>query len=371
MAKYIKRSDGLYQATIELPHDKNGKRRRKYLYAKTIREMDELIADERMRIKNGIILSNRSFDEWGDSWLDALSAHMAPQTKRFYRIIYESRLLPVFRGRKPESIRKAELSILLENLSRDGLSKSYLQKTKIVASKIMQFIVDHGELSYNPFSSVKIPNAPQNERLPISADQQELIISTWRGHRMGLPVMIMLLTGIRRGELLALTWEDIDLKRKQITINKSVGYDMEKPILKDPKTKAGIRNVPIPDILLDALIEKKSTELVCPSSTGEFMTKTAWDRAWSSYMNFLNTELGGRPASRSAKRIQKLEPFTAHQLRHTFATMLFDANVDVLTAQKILGHSNINITLGIYTALSEKKKAQSIESLNDFLDKYR
>lgn len=85
-------------------------------------------------------------------------------------------------------------------------------------------------------------------------------------------------------------------------------------------------------------------------------------------MHYLNIRAGGRDASRSNPKIIAMEPFTAHQLRHTYATMLYDAGVDTKSAQSLMGHASIEMTLKIYTHLSQRKKANSISKLNDFLN---
>ena len=94
------------------------------------------------------------------------------------------------------------------------------------------------------------------------------------------------------------------------------------------------------------------------------MTHVAYVSSWNSYMHFLNIKAGGRDASRSNPKVQALEPFTAHQLRHTYATMLYDAGVDVKSAQKFLGHSDIQVTLKIYTHLSEGKEQAAVDAIN-------
>lgn len=94
---------------------------------------------------------------------------------------------------------------------------------------------------------------------------------------------------------------------------------------------------------------------------------TAYNSAWNSYLHFLNIKAGGRDASRSNPKVQAIEEFTAHQLRHTYATMLYDAGVDIKSAQKFLGHSNIQVTLKIYTHLSEGKEQAAVDALNEFL----
>ena len=97
-------------------------------------------------------------------------------------------------------------------------------------------------------------------------------------------------------------------------------------------------------------------------------------------MHYLNICAGGKDKKRIADQdgkpafspaLQVIEPFTAHQLRHTYATMLYDAGVDTKSAQKLMGHASIEMTLKIYTHLSQRKKADSIGKLNEFLNGQR
>lgn len=94
------------------------------------------------------------------------------------------------------------------------------------------------------------------------------------------------------------------------------------------------------------------------------MTDSAFSSAWHSYMNHLNLMYGGKNASRSRPKIEVIKPFTPHMLRHTYATMLYDAGVDIKSAQKFLGHANIEMTLSVYTHLTKFKIDSAIESLN-------
>ena len=215
-----------------------------------------------------------------------------------------------------------------------------------------------------------IPKAEAKERLPISEEQKTLIIKTWREHRMGLPALIMLFCGLRRGELLALTWDDIDIEGAVISITKSVEFLSNRAVLKKPKTKAGERMVPIPLILLSALqsVPHSNTYICYTETDGSMMTECAYKRAWNSYQHYLNIQAGGKDASRSHSKVVAVPPFTAHQLRHTYATMLYDAGVDVKSAQLFLGHSDLSITLKIYTHLSTIKKNMSIDALNTYID---
>ena len=168
--------------------------------------------------------------------------------------------------------------------------------------------------------------------------------------------MIAMLCGLRRGEISALKWSDIDFKEKTITVSKS--FDFKNNKVKLPKTAAGIRTVPMPEELIQFLkpLKGKKNSLVVTNTKGGTMTETNWRHLWESYLyNY-------------KKEPMVVEPFTMHCLRHTYATLLYDAEVDVMTARDLLGHSDVQTTMGIYTHLSEEKKKSSIEKLNDFLN---
>ncbi len=108
--------------------------------------------------------------------------------------------------------------------------------------------------------------------------------------------------------------------------------------------------------------------MVCPSADGSMMSAQSWERAWESYQHFLNIAAGGRDASRSMPKVIAIEPFTAHQLRHTYATLLYNAGVDAKSAQEMLGHANIMTTLEIYTHLPKEKKTNAISTFNQYIN---
>lgn len=189
-------------------------------------------------------------------------------------------------------------------------------------------------------------------------------------HRAKLPAMIAIFAGLRRGEMTALTWNDVDLIKKEITVNKS--YDYKNNRLKDPKSYAGNRIIPIPDVLVNFLAEQKRTStLVCVNAHNGLMTESSWKRLIESLQVDMEVAIGAtNKTSKFAptELNRTLEPFGWHSLRHTYATLLYDSGVDVLTAQYLLGHSDVKTTMDIYTHLTERKKTRSISSFNSFIN---
>ena len=128
--------------------------------------------------------------------------------------------------------------------------------------------------------------------------------------------------------------------------------------------------MPIPNFLADILRDfPHPFELVCPDAQGDLMTGTAYYRAWNSYLHYLNLQAGGRDASRAQKKVQVIDHITAHMFRHTYASMLYEAGVDIKSAQRFLGHAVIEMTLAVYTHLTKFKEDEAINSLNTHLEK--
>ena len=365
-----KRPDGNYVKQITVGRKPDGKPIRKTFYAKTLKEIEQRISEFEQHQRQGTIPANEkmTFGELADLWINDYKPTIGISTRKMYMAILKNHLKPQLASIKLKELKPHSLQSIINNMAEKGYSEKTMKEVKIAAAQIIDIALQNDLLYRNVFSKVTIPHVEKEERRPLTQKEIDLITSTYQGHRMGVPAMLMLYCGLRRGELVALTWGDADLKAKLLTVNKAVCYDGNTPYVKTPKTKAGTRTVPIPDILLPILQGRRASSLmICPDVDGDMMTESAMTRAWESYQHFLNISAGGRVASRSRPKIQVIDNITPHMLRHTYATMLYDAGVDVKSAQKFLGHADISTTLKIYTHLSEQKEQQAISALNAHL----
>ena len=224
-----------------------------------------------------------------------------------------------------------------------------------------------------------IPNtakAPEHRRA-LTNEEQKWVRET--PHRAQTAAMIMMYAGLRRGELLALTWSDINLEKQTISVNKAVEFIGGKPYVKNcGKTEAAMRTVYIPTLLTDYLkTTDKTTLLVCPSAHGTLMSDTSWKRLWESYLKELNFRYGNFSDCIGLTVKSKFQPgglpmvipnITAHWLRHTFITNMYFAGVDLLTAKEQAGHSDIRTTSEIYTHLDADFKERKMQNLDNFLN---
>ena len=183
--------------------------------------------------------------------------------------------------------------------------------------------------------------------------------------------MLMMYSGLRKGEVTALTWADIDFDNHTISVNKS--FNFKQGEIKLPKTTAGNRVVSVPAKLIRFLrTVPKNNILVVTTANGGRMTESAWKRLWESYLKDLNLKYGTSLIKRSKfdpkGSIMTIEPFTPHCLRHTFCSIMYEAGTDVLTAKEQMGHSDIKTTLSIYTHLDKQHKQKNISKLDAYLD---
>lgn len=367
--KNKKRSDGRLQAKVYLGAP-NGKARYKYVYASTQKELDAKVLDIKVSLGKGldVTANNDKFGFWRKQWLKLKQNTVSAQRYNSYSSISKM-LAPI----DTSTIIRLTVSDI-QNIIFDNahLSPTTLQMLKSAAKQIFQLAIDSRIMDYNPADNVKIPKKTElPERRALTEEERQWIIDT--PDFMQTAAMIMTFAGLRRGELLALLWTDIDLDNKTINVCKAAEVVHGRFITKNmTKTQAGMRTVYIPQLLADYLktVDRKNNLYVCPAPEGAiFYTKT-WNRKWDSYIAKLNREYGdfsGCIIKENEKLPIVIPHFTAHWCRHTFITMLYLAGVDVLTAKEQAGHNDIRTTMSIYTHLDGQYKQKNMNKLDEFL----
>ena len=379
-----KRADGRYCRQVYIGTDPNtGKRKYKSFYAATMKEANRLAAEYRAAIGRGLdpragaktvedlldnLIAVKKAQGVGASWLRSLKNH-------------KDHLEPIWKM-PADRVRAGDVQGILNCLADEGLSHTTL--AQIAGTIKAAFALAIPEiLQYNPCQKVVVPEGrPKQPRGWLDKERQRWVIET--PHRAQRAAMLMMLSGLRRGEATALTWADVDLDARTISVTKS--WDFAAGRVKGPKTAAGERVVHIPQLLADYLRAEREGDLdtlyVIHTATGGRMTEIAWRRLWASYMADLNVKYGyfcaaSKHATRKKGEDGKeqgalpivIRTFTPHELRHTFCTLLFEAGVDVVTARDQMGHSSVQVTQEIYTHLSKDVKSRMASALDVHLKK--
>lgn len=379
MARAKKRADGRYCAQIYLGRDEDGKRQYKSVYAKSPSELKEKETAVRLQLGRGLdVLSQRdSFSQWADDWIRIKeSAGITERQMDNYR--HTVKLWKEWlNGYEIGQIRADDIERCLIGLIDDGFAQRTVNLYRSTIHQIMQRAVGR-VIASNPVDLVKLtaPGRAAEQRRALTAEEQQWIWDT--PHRAQPVAIIMMLSGLRRGELAALTWADVDLEGKTITVNKVIEYSSNGvPSLRHvTKTAAGMRTVDIPQKLVDYMVHMpKDNALVVHSANGKVMTPSAWTKLWGSYMRLLNIKYGSRtvadlePTSKPGPKVYEMTipKITLHWLRHTFCTILYLAGVDVVQACAQMGHANVSTTLRIYTHLDAEHKRKSVDKLDLYL----
>ena len=369
MQNITKRADGRYMERVYLGNI-DGKTKYKCVYGASPKEVKLKAEEVRRLIKKGITTDDTTAKEYTEQYLDIL---FVTKSQGQYDLI-KARLdvMNNYIGNlKLKEIRQNDIQKAINEITKTNpytgkpSSEKTIKEYKRVIYNLFENAVDNALIERNPAKKITVPNIATKpiERRALTDYERDLIMNF--EHRGQLAMVLMMLSGLRRGEAAALKWSDIDLKEKTISVTKS--YDYKAGRLKLPKNGKS-RIVSIPDKLVDFIKKKPNQDgYVVKSANGEMMTESAWKRMFESYLCDLNCSILN---VNKFSPVQKEKPitFTYHCLRHTFCSLMYNADVDVLTAQQQLGHSSPEITMKIYTHLGELKKKNSIDKLNDFLN---
>lgn len=379
MSKNKKRADNRVQKRVYLG-TVDGVKKYKSVYGRTDAEAERKAQEIRRRLGNGerIEAGELPFRTWAERLLQMKVTDLSP----CYYGGMEGRCrwwcerlgdLPI------NEVLTSDLQDGINELYSAGRSKKTLTDYRNTAHAIIELAERDRAVTYNPARFVTIPrNAEKTARFALTEEEQGWILAT--PHRARLAAVIMMYAGLRRGELLALNVSDVDLRAGVIHVDKSIRYmeDSNTPELKrGGKTDAATRTVPITaalrEILKEELAARSPFEVLIPGKDGRYMTQSAFTKMWSSYLSVLNEQHGQPITGARRSRFspggipQTIRNITPHCLRHTYATILHAAGVDVLTAQEWIGHTDAKTTLSIYTHLERQTAANDVDKLDRHL----
>lgn len=359
-AMFTLRKDGRYQGSYTDPDG-----RRRYVYD---RDPEALYRKLQQVTQPKEEEQDPTFGEIANAWEREHREEITHRTWVNYDPHFQNILAR--HGDKPvQQVTALEIINHLTAAKAKGYSATVVNTIRSLYRMIFDYAVANDYAQYNPVTSVRLPKGLKRGKRVAPSDDQIKAIFANADAPFGFFPVFLLCTGLRKSEALALTWDDVDLKNKAISITKSIDYAVgSNPQVKAPKTEAGIRIVPIIDLLYDLLLEehRRSTSpylFPAPPSTrggkgGGMMTLRGYEGAWNRYCETAGFWEDGKPT------------ITAHNLRHGTATLMFELGVDELTAQRILGHSRIEITREIYTELRAAQNAKSVAKFNKGMRKY-
>ena len=311
-----------------------------------------------INIKNDInMIEETMISEIISLWKDDKKQYVKKSSFSAYMLLIENHLLPAF-GKKT-SIEEAHIQNFVFKKLEEGLGQKTIKDILIVLKMVLRFGVKHKMIEHQQFE-IQFPTEREKYQIQVlSKTHQKKIMNYIQEHFTfkNLGIYICLSTGIRIGEICALTWEDVDTESGTICIRKTIqriyviGENKRHTelILDSPKTKNSIREIPMSKDLVKML---KAIKKIVNSSffvlTNDM--KPTEPRTYRNYYKNLMKELG-------------IPDLKFHGLRHSFATRCIESNCDYKTVSVLLGHSNISTTLNLYVHPNMEQKKKCIDQM--------
>ena len=338
--KLTKRKDGRYCTSRTI----NGERVFFYSSERTEKKAEKDIENQ-MLAYQGKIEKGRTLQSVADEWEEEHYNKIQYQTASRYKS-YVARITKYFADTYIKDIKSDEIERFYQGMVLQGFSSKTIKDQASVVKLIMRYALIKRYIDTNVADFVTPPKGkPKEERQPLTKKEIKAVEESI-GTEFGNIAYFLLYTGLRKGEMLALTYGDIDFKNNFITVNKSVEYIGNKPNVKSPKTKAGTRHVPLPEALKFLFSGKHKKDDLIFSQNGNIMSKSYFREHWIKYCKEIGIDV------------------TPHQFRHTYATLLFEWKITEKDAQQILGHADISTTQNIYTHISDTRMKQTTRDIN-------
>lgn len=331
----------------------NGKSHSKY--AKTITECRAKIDKLRFHgVKKNA--DEHTLNEWIDKWLEEeVKPQRREKTYIDYKTIAKNHLIPSLGNFFLSELSRKDIQAFVDQQKRKGLNPSTIKLQTTILSTCLKLAVKDEILDKNPCQYLSFPKKEKTQRTWFSVDDLKkfLAIDTSKDTK-GNALKFSALTGLRRGEVLALKWSDVDFTKNTVVVSKSLTWTEQGWKISNTKTSESVRIIPLSDEVLKILVDQKeltkNNSMIFSRADGKIIGA-------DNLRHHLNVLL----------EQANLPQVRVHDLRHSFASILHGANVDYKTIQSLLGHASIQTTLNIYVHTNDQQKKKAAQTMNNLL----
>ncbi len=377
----IKVREGLWRGAAVVGRDEKGNLKRKWFNGSTRKEVIEKMLPVLAMIKTGDYVepSNTMLGDWLDVWLKEYKKNvLKPTTYDSYETNIKCHLKPGLGSMALKDLKTSDVQKFINMKYEGGASTALIRKLKNILHGALKQAILNQLIIKNVSEGVVLPRHSQKEIRVFTNEEEKAFIDALEGEQFEVVFKLDLISGLRIGELLGLTWDCIDFDNGAITVkqslirvkNRSRNSKNEKKniyfVENTTKTASGKRKVPIPKAAVDMLARYKLAQ--------EYEKKIAEGIYEDNNLLFC-TALGNRiiprNAARSFKRIAGkagIQGASIHSMRHTYATRLFEKGVAPKTVSALLGHKSVSHTLDVYTHVLPDVMTSEVQKLNYMLE---
>lgn len=364
----FKREDGTWCGSITLGV-LDGKRRRKFVYGKTRKEVAEKLQALQRQHAAGITFTKLTVKEFLEQWLEqTVKRKNRVRTYDAYAKDVKYHIVPALGHHQLAKLTPSHVQLLLNQLEDAGLAYRSIRNVRAVLRCALNQALRFGYVNRNVATLVDVPGEVTFKPVTIDQEQALKLIEATRGHRFEVLFRFALGLGLRKGELLGLRWEDVDLDRATMKITGAVQRQRGKLVRTATKTEASVRTIALPPTLLTMLLKHRERQ------EQQRATARRWTDSGLVFTSSVGTAVEPSDLSREFKDVLKQaeipEEFRFHDLRHACATFLIVMGVHPRVVMEILGHSQIGTTMNIYAHVLPKVQRDAVTGLDTlFADK--
>lgn len=383
------KADGRWEARITIGYADDGKQKIKYLYGKTRLDCSEKLAQFINENQRGVYIepSKCTVGQWLDEWYNSHVVNsVKPATRVSYELIIRQHLKPNLGHLKLKDLKSSTIQGVYNKMlksgrtdGKGGLSEKSIRNIHLVLREALQVAFINDMIPKNPAADGRVttPERPKDKSIRVfTTEEQKAIERACSAHRWGMIILLDLYTGMRQGEILALSWNDINFDKNTISINKQLSrlknFDesiaAKTLLMVQPYTKnSQDRIISVSPAIMSRLKEYQERERV---------NKNTWGEAYQDKALVFCREDGHYVEPKTFQDFFKRTLKTAgvvdgnvHALRHTFATRALEAKIPVKVVSQILGHSSVQITLDTYSHVLQELQEEAMQAITDkFLD---
>lgn len=329
------------------------------------------------KTQKNVINPNINLDEWFEKWINVYKFNtIRANTMRIYKQVYYKHISPVLGNKKITQIKHVEIVELIKNMVIKNYSYDTQNKIRIILLDMFDKAMIDELVVKNPAKGIRLQKNKANVNV-LSLEDQNDFFECAKGTFYNNLFQVAILTGLRQGELCALTWDDIDLKNKCIIISKTLLYqklegDSGKTFhIEKPKTRTSARKVPINKECEMALLKQKRQSDIIRSKRYYKPVEGFEDLLFTTkYGTPINVQIYSDAIRNIVDEVNlcredsdMMDRFSSHTFRHTFATRCFESGIHPKTVQKYLGHASLSMTMDLYTHVLEEYQQEEMQKL--------
>lgn len=356
----------VWQVILDKGEDSEGKRLRDHHTLLSKKEAQVFLSEKLAEYNRGTYIepSRMTVQECSEEWMTVyVRPQLAANTIHGYEVNLNRHIFPYIGNVKIQQLAPAAIQEMYGKLTAKGLSPRSVRYVHTTLHEVLGYAYKRQIIPKNPAEFVAVPKQKKYEAQVYDKQEVGALLEAAKGTALDIPIRLAVGLGLRRGELLALQWDDVDFKENTIYVHRNLTCIDHQYLFGEPKTKSGIRLLSVPPSLMKALKHHKvrqmasklafgscyqDNQLVCCRPDGSPIHTASFSQQFNQFL-----------------KKHGLKHIRLHDLRHTNATLMLQMGVPAKVASERLGHANISITLDTYTHAVRELNQEAAEKLED------